>query len=409
VSNGTDVVFSTPTFPNASATSGKIIKSDGTNWVASTETYAAPSTSGNFMQSNGTNWLSATTLGIANGGTGQTTALAARASSGLNVESRTTFSNNNYTAVVTDRYIASTTTAFTSPWTITLPAANGVNAGTILYIGDDGGAINGTNTLSIARKGTDTIHGGTASLVLIIVRATVILESDGTSNWTVISRSPASYVTVVVNPTTTYTPSIGTKMIIAECVGGGGGGGGVTNANPAVGAGGGGGGYSLVQVGASGIKPSYTVAVGLGGAGGLNTGATGSTGGTTTFDSPSIATASGGAGGVGSSATALNYLLGGAGGQGTVGGLNLTGQPGGGAMQFVATGGGSIYIGGAGGIAPGGWSAVGGRSLCNISDAGQVGPTGGNYGCGGGGALSKGTAAAGGPGGNGYIKITEYF
>jgi len=51
--------WSTPTFPNASATTLKIIKSDGTNWVASTETYAAPSTSGNIMISDGTNWTSA--------------------------------------------------------------------------------------------------------------------------------------------------------------------------------------------------------------------------------------------------------------------------------------------------------------------------------------------------------------
>lgn len=50
--------WSTPTFPNASATNLKVIKSDGTNWVASTETYAAPSTNGNVMTSDGTNWTS---------------------------------------------------------------------------------------------------------------------------------------------------------------------------------------------------------------------------------------------------------------------------------------------------------------------------------------------------------------
>ncbi len=52
--------WSTPTFPNASATARKIIVSDGTNWTASTETYATPGTSGNIMQSDGTNWKSAT-------------------------------------------------------------------------------------------------------------------------------------------------------------------------------------------------------------------------------------------------------------------------------------------------------------------------------------------------------------
>src|SRR5260221_618596 len=33
-------VWSTPTFPNASATAGKLIRSDGTNWAASTSTFA---------------------------------------------------------------------------------------------------------------------------------------------------------------------------------------------------------------------------------------------------------------------------------------------------------------------------------------------------------------------------------
>jgi len=51
--------WSTPTFPNASATARKIIVSDGTNWVASTETHATPSTAGNLMESDGTNWVSA--------------------------------------------------------------------------------------------------------------------------------------------------------------------------------------------------------------------------------------------------------------------------------------------------------------------------------------------------------------
>lgn len=51
--------WSTPTFPNASATNRKVMISDGTNWVASTATFAAPGTSGNAMVSDGTNWTSA--------------------------------------------------------------------------------------------------------------------------------------------------------------------------------------------------------------------------------------------------------------------------------------------------------------------------------------------------------------
>ena len=51
-------VWSTPTYPSASATTRKMIVSDGTNWVASTETYAVPGTLANVMTSDGTNWTS---------------------------------------------------------------------------------------------------------------------------------------------------------------------------------------------------------------------------------------------------------------------------------------------------------------------------------------------------------------
>ncbi len=56
---GAAPLYSVPTFPtSASATTRKIIVSDGTNWLASTETYAIPGTSGNVLTSDGTNWLS---------------------------------------------------------------------------------------------------------------------------------------------------------------------------------------------------------------------------------------------------------------------------------------------------------------------------------------------------------------
>jgi hypothetical protein len=54
---GARVITSTGT------TSGTILKNNGTTFVASTETYAAPSTSGNVMTSDGTNWTSAAPAG----------------------------------------------------------------------------------------------------------------------------------------------------------------------------------------------------------------------------------------------------------------------------------------------------------------------------------------------------------
>lgn len=55
VSDGTNYVLSTPTFPNASATSGKIIISDGTNWIASTSLFPnTVGTAGKILRSDGT-------------------------------------------------------------------------------------------------------------------------------------------------------------------------------------------------------------------------------------------------------------------------------------------------------------------------------------------------------------------
>jgi hypothetical protein len=53
--SSTAPVWSTPTFPNASATAGKVIVSDGTNWIASTSIYPnTVGTSGTLIRSDGT-------------------------------------------------------------------------------------------------------------------------------------------------------------------------------------------------------------------------------------------------------------------------------------------------------------------------------------------------------------------
>jgi hypothetical protein len=59
ISDGTNWLASTPTYPNTSATAGKVIISDGTNNVYSTPTFPNTSAaSGKFIQSDGTNWVS---------------------------------------------------------------------------------------------------------------------------------------------------------------------------------------------------------------------------------------------------------------------------------------------------------------------------------------------------------------
>ena len=61
VSSGsaTGLAWSTPTYPSASGTSGKMLQSDGTNIVYSTPTYPATAgTTGNILTSDGTNFVS---------------------------------------------------------------------------------------------------------------------------------------------------------------------------------------------------------------------------------------------------------------------------------------------------------------------------------------------------------------
>ncbi len=53
--------FSTSTYPSTASTSGKIIASDGTNFIQSTATFPVGSaTAGKIMQSDGTNWVAST-------------------------------------------------------------------------------------------------------------------------------------------------------------------------------------------------------------------------------------------------------------------------------------------------------------------------------------------------------------
>ena len=60
ISDGTDYIASTPTYPNVATGTGKILRADGTNWVASTPTYPNTAVSGKFLRGDGTNWIEST-------------------------------------------------------------------------------------------------------------------------------------------------------------------------------------------------------------------------------------------------------------------------------------------------------------------------------------------------------------
>lgn len=120
------------------------------------------------------------TLSVSKGGTGATTAAAARVN--LNIDQRTTFNNTNYTVLSTDRYVAQIGT-MSAARTVTLPAANSVNAGQLLIIIDESGTVSSSNNLNIVRAGADTINGATSAL-LRTPYGQARLFSDGVSKWT---------------------------------------------------------------------------------------------------------------------------------------------------------------------------------------------------------------------------------
>ncbi len=336
----------------------------------------------------------------------------------LNIDERTVVNNSNYSIQPTDRYVATSSTQFTTARTWTLPLAASLNPGQGLVISDDGGAINGPSLLIITVSGADKINRVNTSVTLSGTYSSLILYSDGSSNWTIIARSPSQNVIIYFTPgTSTYTPSVGTKAIYVVVIGAGGGGGSAqaTTGLAAFGAGGGGGG--LISAYIAPVSSSYTVTVGSGGVAGTAGGA-GGNGGTTQFtDGAGSLMVFGGQGGSGASSggTSVGFV-----GQGGSGGQpNLTGAYG--IYPIYRGTGGAGYPafrkGGTGGnLGSGGNSALGFSDyvgdLAVTSDT--VGTSPGvyfNYGVGGGGAASigSGIARSGGSGAQGLVVITEFY
>jgi hypothetical protein len=101
---------------------------------------------------------------------------------GARTSLNTSVGDANYSILPFDEIIE-TSTAFSAARTGTLPSANSVDAGYEISIIDAVPAITSTNTLTIARSGSDTIDGSASSLVLDVPKATVTLVSDGLSRW----------------------------------------------------------------------------------------------------------------------------------------------------------------------------------------------------------------------------------
>ena len=87
-----------------------------------------------------------------------------------------------------DDSFAWTSQAFTAPRTFTLPSAAAHGVGKPLTIADLFGTVTGTNTLTVARGGSDTINGLTA-VVMGSAYQSLTFESDGVSKWVIASGS----------------------------------------------------------------------------------------------------------------------------------------------------------------------------------------------------------------------------
>lgn len=120
-------------------------------------------------------------LPVANGGTAGATALAARSSAGLNIDEATSTGDANGTIVAADRSYYHT--ALSTARTDTLPAANALNAGQRLIIWDPRGVATASNTVTLARAGSDTINGGTSYTALNVAYGMTECMSDGSSRW----------------------------------------------------------------------------------------------------------------------------------------------------------------------------------------------------------------------------------
>lgn len=441
--------WSTPTYPSASATAGKIIISDGTNFLSSTSIWPnTVGTAGKIIRSDGTiNTYTTSTFAdtyavntILYAGTANTISGLATANNGLLVTSAGGVPSigNTIGAGITvngDISVAAGNNLLARAPTAGLGgiALGGVNTG-----GNFFGILQNTASLTASRfytfpdaTGTVALTSGASGVVNsgtqnqltwyaatgttvsgLATANTATLQTDASGVPSLVAGIPIKSVNTQLITSAgafTYTPTTGAKYAIFELQAAGGGSGGTTGAGAQSAAGGAAGGGAYMRILVSGTANLAAItgtvgAAGLAGSSGNNAGGTG-TPTTLVVNSGTTWSAGGGVGGGGQTASASAQASGvaGAGGTNTVGTngtlmLNLPGQSGGtgfsnGAVTIVVMG------------PPGGDSFLG-KGGASTNSTGLVGTS---FGGGASGTYNgSGANAAGLAGGIGVVTVTEF-
>jgi hypothetical protein len=141
-------------------------------------------------------------------------------SSGI-ADTRQTFSNAGATVSSGVERVAQTGTMSASR-TVTLAAASSYQAGKRILITDESGTVTSANTIIIARAGSDTINGASTSLTISRAYGFVVLESDGSTKYTVTSGTPgitmAAGKALTVNQDTVLDRQASTGVPVEVCI-----------------------------------------------------------------------------------------------------------------------------------------------------------------------------------------------
>ncbi|MBB4200682.1 hypothetical protein CCR94_21520 [Rhodoblastus sphagnicola] len=111
---------------------------------------------------------------------------------------RTSVSDLNYTALITDRTIAYT--AITAARTVTLPAVSAFPTGVSLRILDESGAASASKTITLSPNGSDVINGA-ASAAISSPYGYIVLQGNGAASpgkWTIADQAASNLANVGV-------------------------------------------------------------------------------------------------------------------------------------------------------------------------------------------------------------------